>query len=73
MPVEEPPRRRREIKAILISAIVLVVIVVVYLAVDYGFRSAPELAPPKESPATEAPHGTESPEPEITPRGGTGG
>ena len=57
----------------LVVVAVVVVIVVVYLAVDYGFRTAPELAPPKESPATEAPHGTESPEPEITPRGGTGG
>ena len=68
MPVEEPPRRRREINAIVIAAAIALVLLVVYLVIGTGFRSAPDIAPPKESPATKAPEGTEPPEPEVTPR-----
>lgn len=68
MPVEEPPRRRREINAIVIAIAIALVLVVAYFAIGTGFRSAPDIAPPKQSPATKAPGGTELPEPEITPR-----
>jgi hypothetical protein len=56
-----PPRRERRV--LLVAAAIVVAVAIVYLLVDTGFRTAPEDMPPSESPATEAPFGTEQPAP----------
>ena len=59
---QPPPRRRTEIKAIIVAIVIVALVVIAYVLVQ-GFESVPLNAPEGESPQTEAPSGVEPPAP----------
>ncbi len=60
-PPRNPPHRERRV--LLVAAAIVVSVAAVYLLVGIAFRTAPQDPPSGESPATEAPFGTEPPAP----------
>ena len=59
---EEPPRRGRELKSIVVAIVIIFACVIAYIGVQF-FRAAPVDAPASEPPGTTAPSFTEPPEP----------
>lgn len=57
---EEPPRRGRELKSIVVAIVIVLACIVAYIGVQY-FRTAPVDAPASEPPGTTAPSFTEPP------------